>query len=131
MSLASIFFFVSLAGMIFLAVSKWIAEKSGRPSTLSRFLSRYDGRLASFLTTLSALVRRVLLASLRFSSTMVHRAHMFLTVYLHRLLLIAERRMRAWREVAREKKIERGVASLFIKDVAEYKSQLRQDNPRF
>lgn len=126
----SIYFFAAFIGMTALIVSKQVGLQRGAPTFLSQFLSRYDTSAARMVKTLHILFERLLLLIWQTVAHAFRSVRSAFTIYLHRMLQSAERNVRGWKEIARERKIERKSASVFIKDVVEFKSQLKQNQPR-
>lgn len=127
MTIASVFFFVSLAGIVGMVSAKMFELKRGSRGALSRYLARFDAPLSLFLTRVFATARVLFVFAWQRVSLFLRTFHHTLVSQLHALLQAAERRVRSWREFARTRRIERGSASVFIKDVADYKKQLKQD----
>jgi len=123
---SSIVFFISLVALFSMLVEKWVSVRSGRQGLLSVFLSRFDAPLGKLITNLSLLLRVGLIALIRYTLSFFKTLHHLFAAYIHQLITNAERRVRMWREFAREQKIERKSASLFIQDVVEYKTQLKE-----
>lgn len=124
MPIAAIVFLVSLAGLSGMVFAKQRNLGRGETATFKP-LARFDTPFALFLKRSSVAVREMLFSFYRNSTETFQSARRSLTVHLHQLLLYAERRVRMWRDFARERTIERGEASGFIKDVFEYKNHLK------
>ena len=124
MPIAAILFFFSLAGLIGMVFAKQRNLGRGKTATFAP-LARFDVPLAFFLKRSSVAVREELFSFYQNSREMFQSTRHSFTAYLHQLLQSAERRVRIWRDFARERTIERGEASGFIKDVFEYKNHLK------
>src|SRR3989338_4473723 len=124
MPIATYFFIVSLAGLLTMGVSKSVSLDRNRPGMFS-FLSKYDVRLGALLIRSSESMKRMTISLRENAALFARTSGHFITVLLHQILQSAERRVRAWREFARERKIERRSASSFIKDVFEYNNQIK------
>ncbi len=126
MQVASIFFVISLAGLIGMLSAKLVSMKNGQPGPLW-FLSRFDAPLGMFLTRFSAFVKVSFIILWQRTASFAEQSHHFIVSLLHSFVQTVERRVRAWREFARERKIERRDASEYIQDVVEYKKELKQN----
>ena len=126
MSTASVFFAVSFIGLASMIAARLKSIRTGQPGFLS-FLSRYDAAVGNFLVR-TAVFTRAFSALLRQQTAIFFRqSHHFVAEFMLLLVKMVERRARAWREFARERKIERGDASAFIQNVVDYKKELKQN----
>ncbi len=123
---SSLLFFISLALLSAMMAGKWVSLNLGRQGLISKFLGRFDLPLSTMIRRLSVLLRVVLMQMWHYSSVFVHHVHHIFAAYVHFLIQTVERRVRHWREFAREQKIERKSASLFIQDVVDYKNALKR-----
>ncbi|OHA26565.1 MAG: hypothetical protein A3C06_03245 [Candidatus Taylorbacteria bacterium RIFCSPHIGHO2_02_FULL_46_13] len=128
MSLESIFFFVSLAALILMVGLKWGSLQNGSEGILTRSLAPFDEPIRKALINTSTYLKRVILLGYRYTSVFFHTLHHILAAYLHNMVRAAERQVRNWREFARERKIENNSTSVFLKDMTEYKNQLKENN---
>jgi len=106
-----------------------VGMNSGRQAFFSSFLSRFDAPLGQLVLQISSATRNGFIVAWQRAGLFLHSSQLISTVALHRLVQGVERRVRSWREFARERKIERKPAtSAFIKDVAAYKEELKQNH---
>lgn len=124
MQVASVFFAVSSVGLLSMVLAKLSSMKSGKPGMFS-FLSRFDVPLASFVLRSTASLRLLSAHLWRSAVISLERSHHFIASLMHFFVQTIERRMRAWSEFARTRKVVRRDASEFIKDVAQYKKELK------
>ena len=126
MSTASVFFAVSFIGLASMIAARLKSMRTGQPGFLF-FLSNYDVAVGNFLVR-TAIFMRAFSALFRQQTVVFFRqSHHFVAEFMLLLVRMIERRARAWREFARERKIERGDASAFIQDVVDYKKELKQN----
>ena len=129
MPFSIIIFGISLIALASMIASKWMAMDRGTSGFVSRMLSRFDASLSIYLRRLG-LFSRLLLAFLWAEGLKVARsAQSSFFSSTHKLLQNAERRMRQWRDFAREQHIKPKAASSCLKDVVDYKATLKNHQP--
>ncbi len=109
-----------------MVVSKLSSLKNGTPGLFSS-LSRFDKPLALLLLRATDTLRNTSASAWRAAIVSLERLHHFVASLSHFSVQAMERRLRAWREFARTRKFVRRDASGYIKDVVEYKKELKQN----